>query len=384
MNTIYSRIFKVMLSVSLLLLNVSCLENDYITIMLNSGKPISIPDDRSAGDTPNVGNSNTSIPNIKPSIEYDNQKVVVRLDMSGILIPNSSNDYLYLNGTGHNNQNIWLELDDRGKGFVVYNAIDGYLESKLENDLVFLIDNSGSMSDEADVIARDIVEWATNLGKEIDIRFAIVGYDGHITGAINFTDYANIGNYLNRSGVYGTSRTVGFVGNDASKLQAAAENYKGSTSIECCMAALMYAHENFNFRNGANRIYVNFTDECNTPISSNPRFSVEYLKNQENWGPENGTIHTVFSDRSEINTSERSVLMSEYTGGTVMETDKDFRGVSLDNLPITGAMQHSYVCKFSQVADKMDGNLHRVKITIYDQAENVRAKREFNVRLNAL
>lgn len=106
MNTIYSRIFKVMLSVSLLLLNVSCLENDYITIMLNSGKPISIPDDRLAGDTPNVGSSNTSIPNVKPSIEYDNQKVVVRLDMSGILIPNSSNDYLYLNGTGHNNQNI--------------------------------------------------------------------------------------------------------------------------------------------------------------------------------------------------------------------------------------------------------------------------------------
>ena len=383
MNTIYSKICKVMLFVGILL-NVGCLGIADETIMLNGTNPSSIPDDEFADESPNIDNPNIVIPNINPNFEYEGTEIIARIDMGGILKPNSTDEYIYLRGTGDPEQNVWLDLDDKPKGFVVYNASDGQFGSKLQNDFVFLIDNSGSMDDEADAIAKDIVDWASKLSQEIDIRFAIVGYDGLITGAINFTDYEHIAAYLNRPGITGTDRTVGFTGEDAEVLKSKTGPYNGKSAVECGMAALHYAHDNFAFRKGANRIYVNFTDEPNSVTNNDPRFSVEYLNNPENWSPEYGTIHTVFSNVSKIHEDERSVLMSTYTGGTIMEASSDFKDVSLDNLPVTGAMQHAYIFKFGHLVDVLDDKVHNVRITIYDDNGNVRAVKSFGVRFNPL
>ena len=368
---------------SSMLLTVGCLEKGDETIMLNGGKN-NIPGDDEAEVAPEIVVPNIPIPNINPSFEYEGKDLIVRLDMNGILKPGSTNEYMYLRGTGAVGQNVWLDFDSTPKGFVVYNASDGQSGARLKNDFVFLIDNSGSMDEEADAIARDIVAWAASLDAEMDIRFAIVGYDGLITGGIDFTDNETIAAYLNRSGKTGTSRTVGFAGDNASDLKNLTKQYDGSNAQECGMAALMFAHDNYAFRPGANRIYVNFTDEPNTVTGGEERFSVEYLKDPANWDPSYGTIHTVFSDLSlkDTNIVEKPWLMSEYTGGSVMYVDSGFEGVSLESLPVTGAMQHAYIFKFRHHINAIDTDTHNVRITIYDDNGAIRAVKEFGIKFN--
>lgn len=368
---------------SSMLIIVGCLEKGDETIMLNGGKN-EIPSDDEADVAPEVVDPNIPIPNINPIFEYEGKNIVVRFDMNGILKPNSTNEYMYLRGTGAVDQNVWLDLDNKPKGFVVYNASDNQLGTRMKNDFVFLIDNSGSMDDEADAIARDIVAWAASLDAEMDIRFAIVGYDGRITGGIDFTDNETIAAYLNRSGKTGTSRTEGFAGDNASDLKNLTEQYNGSNAQECGMAALMFAHDNYAFRPGANRIYVNFTDEHNTVTGGEERFSVEYLKDAANWDPSYGTIHTVFSDltQKDKDLEEKPWLMSEYTGGSVMFVDSGFEGVSLESLPVTGAMQHAYTFKFRHQTDAADTETHNVRITVYDDNGAIRAVKEFGIKFN--
>ena len=384
MNTpIYSRVCKLAIFVCMIL-SVACLKKDDRTIMLNGGIPITeIPDDSMATPNPIIDSGNVIIPNIITTVEDDK---VIRIDMSGILMPkpenqpSAPNEYLRLYGTGDQEQNVWLEVDDTPKSVYVYNNADGGEDIEVQNDFVFLIDNSGSMDDEADAIARDIVEWATQLSSSLDVRFAIVGYDGNITGAINFTDADNISAYLSRS--VGVDRTVGFEGDDAELLAQAAKPYNSVTdaATESPMAALLYANEILSFRAGANRVYVNFTDEPNSNYSRED-FSVHYLASQENWEPSNGTIHTVYSSTKhsyqDDEVSERPWVMSEYTGGTVLFTDEKFTGVTLNDLPVTGAMQNSYVLKFANISEFLDNQVHEVKVTVMTVDRLICAERLF-------
>lgn len=384
MNTpIYSRVCKVAIF-ACMILSVACLKKDDRTIMLNGGLPITeIPDDSMATPNPIIESGNVVIPNIIATVEEDK---VIRIDMSGILMPkpegetNAPNEYLRLYGTGDQEQNVWLEVDDTPKSVYVYNNADGGEGIEVQNDFVFLIDNSGSMDDEADAIARDIVEWATQLSGSLDVRFAIVGYDGNVTGAINFTDADHISAYLGRSA--GVNRTVGFEGDDAELLAQAAKPYNAITdaATESPMVALLYANEMLSFRAGANRIYVNFTDEPNYSYSRED-FSVHYLASQENWEPANGTIHTVYSSTKhnyqDDDVSERPWAMSEYTGGTVLFTDEKFTGVTLNDLPVTGAMQNSYVLKFTNISEFLDNQVHEVKVTVMTVDRSICAERLF-------
>jgi hypothetical protein len=41
-----------------------------------------------------------------------------------------------------------------------------------------------------------------------------------------------------------------------------------------------------------------------------------------------------------------------------------FSGVTLDDLPITGALQNSYIIRFTNVQGVLDGQPHRVHITV--------------------
>jgi uncharacterized protein YegL len=85
-------------------------------------------------------------------------------------------------------------------------------------DIVFVIDNSGSMGEEADKVAEKIKDFAAKLvASGVAAKFAVVGFNGGITGALDFTDVAGIETYLNRD--KGTMRTGGFEGPNADTLK---------------------------------------------------------------------------------------------------------------------------------------------------------------------
>lgn len=364
----------------------SCLKEDDKSIVLDPGMAIDevagIPGDHKAEPNPTVSQTNISIPNVQYSTETDGDDVIVRLDMTGVQDPETL-EWLRLIGTGGEGgevQNVWVEVDGKPKGIDVYNTIDDEEDANVaavKNDFVFLVDNSGSMGEEADAIARDIVAWAQVLNQSLDVNFGVVGYDGCIHGAVDLASYEVLSSYLNDRGYTGTSRTHGYVGDNASSLEAAASSYGSACQDESGVAALRFADENFAFRAGANRVYVNFTDEANYTFGGT-YYSVTYVEQQ--WASSQGTVHSVISDlnllpMSESTNYEDPTRMSTATGGTVLTTGSSFSGVSLDNLPVTMAMQNSYVIRFTNVSEFMDGQSHEVKITIVSADGNVTAEK---------
>ena len=356
---------------------------------------VSIPSDAQATPNPTLPeDANTSIPNLNYTVETENGQKVVRFDLTGIQDPATLNEWLYLYGTAKPGQNIWVEIDQAAKGFTVHNTIDDANQTGKQSlvDLVFLVDNSGSMDQEADTIAKDIVDWSKALAKTLNMRFGCVGYDvsGYVNGALDFNDADSLGRYLDRPGhnYWGTDRTMGY---DDDALKDAAYTFShradslGRVWDENGVMALRFAHENFSFRAGANRVYVNFTDEPNQP-NNNTEWSVEWTKDTKNWATTYGTVHTVFSEDTAYYRNywrdlyyEKPWLLSDYTGGTTIFTSSDFKDVSLASLPITGALQNSYYIRLTNVDNLFDGQDHKVKITILSPDKKVRAEREFNV-----
>ncbi len=342
----------------------------------------SIPKDPEVDDTPDVVNPNINIPNVQYICEISGNDVICRLDMTGIQHPETL-EWLRLYGTNNPEQNIWISLDGKPKGFSIYNNADENGGNDIKTDIVFIVDNSGSMSEEANAVARDIISWSQQLvSSGLNVRFACVGYSvsGTINGATDFTDASGLSTYLNRS--VGTSRTVGFYGSNASALSSAASSYR--VSDECGAMAIRYADANLTFRSGANRIYVNFTDEPNQPAGKQG-FSVEFFKSQSNWGTTQGTVHTVYSDTyttfaESLYYKEFPWKISDYTGGTKFFTNSSFSGVNLSSLPVTGAMQHSYVIRFKNIAYMVgDGQQHLLTIVVYSRDGKVRGTRTYYV-----
>lgn len=358
---------------------ISCLEKGDETIALSSGNLTDIPSDKNATPNPVITDPfNASMPNIMYSTVDENGTAVFRIDMTGIQDKNTL-EWLRLYGTGERNQNVWVEVDGTPKGVKVYNTIDDEGEHIVPVDLVFLVDNSGSMSEEADAIARDISEWSNKLNAgSLDIMFGCVGYDGAINGALNISPVEYLDAFLNR-GSTGTVRTMGFEGSETEIYRFLEERdyYKtgGNSSNECGMAALRFATDLFSFRRGANRIFVNFTDEPNQPAGIS-QFSVESLL--DNWDTSLGTIHTVFSGGYESD-NEYNYLMSDYTGGTVINTTGSFLNVTLESLPVTGAMQNSYILRITNISNYADGKTHELRITILTPDGSVRVERTFYV-----
>jgi len=342
--------------------------------------PTGIPDDSEATASPviSIEEINTLIPNAQFSAEGEYS--VINVNLTGIQHPETK-EWLRLLGTKQAEQNIWVEVDGKPKGILVQNLSAGDNNNqKVLADLVFLVDNSGSMSQEANAVAEGIVDWATKLSSQgLDIQFGCVGYESGINGALGFSNLSGINKYLNRAGRNGTSRTKGYQGADSLKLATAAKTYQNGYD-ECGAEALRFADENFSFRYGSNRIYVNFTDEPNQPGGS-AEWSVEYVKDQTKWNTNKGTVHTVFSaDSTNMYVSqyryEKPWLMSDYTGGTSLFVRSDFKDVTLDQLPVTGAMANSYIIKFKNTSDLQDGT-HTVKITILSPDQKVKSVKEF-------
>lgn len=394
-----SKRFLTVLSVALISITglTSCLKDEDETIGLPTPFTIGeIPNDYSAIINPTIVDPNAVIPNYQCEGEDEEQGLVVyRFDMTGIMNPNT-HEWLDLYGTGHPEQNIWLSLDDNPKGILVKNhSEDGTISRKY--DLVFLVDNSGSMSEESDVLARDITDWANHLASSgLDIVFGCVGYGGNvgyqynhlidgygITGALNLGNVSLLNQFLNERGVTGTNRTKGYWGNDQDILSSLVSASYYSAGGECSIQAARFANEHFNFRNASNRIYVNLTDDANYP-GGQQKWSINYLTEAKAWDPSMGTIHTVYSGDTTYSNQplykEQSWLMSEYTGGTVLYASSYFTGVSLYDLPVTGAMQHSYSIYLTVPETLFDGQFHNLKVTVLSQDQEVRGERDFSIK----
>ena len=347
-----------------------------------------IPADTEADPNPTLPDApNTNVANINYVVETaSNGNKVIRFDLTGIQSPENPTEWLRLYGTNTSEQNIWISIDDLPKGFTIENTIDSE-EQVSAVDLVFLVDNSGSMGEEADAVAKEILDWSKMLSKTLDMRFGCVGYDynGEVNGAINMCGINEIDAFLNRSGKYGIYRTMGFEGPDKDVLAKEYARYRTGTwtADECGVSSLRYADDLFNFRKNTNRVYVNFTDEPNYPQGHEP-MSTQWVKDPNNWPTTKGTIHTVYSS-TYVNWTERPLWeeypwnLSAYTGGTEIKTNSSFSGVSLSTLPVTGALQNSYIIKFTNVESLFDGQPHKIKITILSPNGTVRAEKEYVV-----
>lgn len=355
-------------------------EEELDSIVGFAGYPYGIPEDDDAEPNPDIEDPNTVIPNPHGTLEWEGVDLVFRLDMTGIQDPNDPKTWLQLYGTGSPDQNIWVSIDGQPKGFVISNIDDETVPA----DIVFLVDNSGSMSQEADVIARDIISWAQYLlSKNLDVRFGCVGYseNGEINGAFDLNDANALSSYLNTYS--GTKRTQWFFGDNAISLKTAASTYK--VRDECGGMALQFANSNLSYRDNANRIYVNFTDEPNQP-NNVAAYSVEWFNpGKSNWPASKGTVHTVYSDGYNAiiienpNYSEDPAKFSSYTGGTIIKTNSTLSGVTLNDLPITSALTNSYIIRMTNVMGVADGNPHEVKITILSKDGTIRGERIFSI-----
>lgn len=352
-----------------------------------------IPSDINAGTPPIVADGDktfempTSISEM--SVDPDNPKVG-RFNLAGINLGN--NEWLELYGTGSEEQNVWVEIGGVQKSIKVINSDDVVSRSrsnwvtKAKADVVFLVDNSGSMSEEANKVAEEILQWANKLSQTMDVKFGCVGIDHrYVNGALDITDVNTLSDYLN-SNYSGTSRTQHFGQNMKTcptgweNLKAKASNYSNAGG-ECGGIMLHFANENFTFREGANRFYVYFTDEPNQP-GSHYDWSVLTVKNGSeyyNWSSNNGVIYTVFSSKDNHKNwqnwsyQEDPCLFSTYTGGQIIETDGNFN-ISLDELPVTGAIFKSFIITFNITPDLVVGQEYDITIIIKSKDGKVISK----------
>lgn len=350
--------------------------------------------DDQAGEAPVVTQSNVTIPNLSaPYVEEGTDGKVGNISFTGI--KGIDGNFLSLAGTGTTTQNVWMTIDGKAKSIEIVNAEDitrATTTKKGQADIVFLVDNSGSMSEEANKLAEQVLTWSQKLSEVVDCRFGCVGYGANmygIDGGMDLAEITVLNEFLNRSGKTGTSRTMSFYGDNAQKLSdLALSNVKGyynGSGRECGGLALHFADEQFAWRDGANRIYINFTDEPNQP-NSYKQWSVETLNVRSdiyNWNASKGTVHSVYSGTdttlyeeggSYYNNNknnpytryEKPWAMSEYTGGITLKTDPYFTSFKLDDIEVTGAILSSYILRFN-ITDELRNGKHTITITVKDK-----------------
>ncbi len=302
--------------------------------------------------------------NVLPSASFTTTGSRVKLNLLGLIDPTTNQPLaLTYNTSNPAASNIFVQEDGVVKGLKVSKVGTGNV---LTADVVFLVDNSGSMGDEADSVAASIIDFANFLqASGLNVKFAVVGYDSYPTGGLNFTDAQTLNNYLNRTGYYGpvtgTSRTEGFSGPDSAALYNRTTNF-GNAAGENGVLAAIFADSVYAWRSGAQRVFINFTDEPTQSLTNgmwNNAMGCSLLSGK-------ATVHTVFSDDSTGYSwdfdDERPWELSKCTGGTIKFIPYDASGLNLKDLPVAGALANSYSVEY---VSAKTGVAHSVKVTIY-------------------
>jgi len=362
-----------------------------------------VPSDDKAGTAPSVtvAESNVTIPNISaPSVESGTSGKIGNITFTGV--KGIDGEFMDLVGTGADAQNIWMTIDGKAKSLAIVNGDEVTRAAKKGlADIVFIVDNSGSMSDEANALAEQIISWSKVIAETVDARFGCVGYGWHvgaqytylvdnygIAGGLNMTTVENLHAFLNREGKYGVDRTYEWAGSDATKLaEEAAKDDWSKAGGENGSQAIQFADKFFNFRDGANRIYINFTDDYNFHAGLD-RISVEVFNpanDPKTWTADQGTIHSVLSPwrNKEVyektgpseGYSEWPGLMSQYTGGIVIYADQYYTDFTLNDIEVTAAIVSSYILRFN-ITDDLKKGTHDIELIIKDK-KGSKAKKVF-------
>jgi len=319
-----------------------------------------------------VNNLNTSISN--PSVTNEGSGVV-SITLLGITDPKTGN-FIDLKGTG-TGQTIWVEEDGQNKGILVEKVNRMKSTGGYPVDAVFIVDNSGSMSEEADSIASQINSFASFLtANGIDLQVGCVGHDGEVNGALNITTVDKLKTYLNK--YTGTSRTDYFGGTDATVLESNANafcsSYYGS---ENAIPSLLFADKYFAWRAGAARFYITFTDEALQPDGS----VYDLAEFKTKWKYANGIVNSVFSLEDSYwngavpdttmehenyltwnqTDAARPWELAKHTGGGQMFIHSDCKDLNLKNLDATVNLSESVIVKYkpSNIAGK-----HALKVVV--------------------
>ena len=300
--------------------------------------------------------------NVLPSASFTTTGNRVKLNLLGLIDPTTNQPLtLTYNASSPQSSNIFVQEDGVVQGLKVSKVGTGNI---LTADVVFLVDNSGSMSEEADSVAKSIIDFATFLqASGLNVKFAVVGFSvsGDINGGINFTTAQALSAYLERN--TGTSRTMDFAGTDSAALTTRAYNF-GYAGDENGVMAALFADSVYGWRSGAQRVMIMFTDEPtqHDGVSWTNAIGCSLLTGK-------ATVHTVFSgDTTFYNstywdaTNEEPAAISRCTGGTIKYVPEDASGLSLKDLPVAGALANSYLVEF---VTAKTGVAHIVKVTVY-------------------
>ncbi len=325
----------------------------------NGDTPTEIP-----ADPVNVTPPTPTKNNVQPTATFQQQGERIQINMQGLIDPSTQQPITFFyNSDNPAQSNLFIQQNGVTKGLLVTKVGTGNV---LKADVVFTVDNSGSMGEEADAVANSIVEFANTLANSgLDVQFGCVGYDGWVNGAINLTSSANLSNYLNRTYYSGTSRTYGFSGSDSASLYSSASTFSQSVYGENGVVGCLFAYEYFNWRAGASKVFINFTDEPTQPDGS-LNFNTAQLCNTIGG---KATVHTVFSEDTTYysgwwsETRERPWKMSECTGGTVKFIDPAAENFSLTDLPVVGALSNSYLVEYMKGSTTVQEWL--VRIIVY-------------------
>ncbi|MFQ5500317.1 MAG: vWA domain-containing protein [Candidatus Zixiibacteriota bacterium] len=306
--------------------------------------------------------------NAQPSGNFscvDGTSRCVQINMPGIIDPVTGEPLVLKQG-----KNIFIEEDGKPQGFNLFKVEAGDV---LQVDLVFTVDNSGSMGGESDAIAAGIVAFAQLLeAGGLDVRFASVGNDhGGVNGALNFSTAERLEQYLNfrnGSSVSGTSRTVGYEGADSAALNAlATSDFHAPVGGENGVVMVLFADSAFDWRPGAQRQYINFTDEPTQP-GGQPDFATQTMCDKIGG---TSTVHTVWSGSSDTTGFNRDPLedeapwdMSTCSGGLVSIINSSGSNLDLTTLPVVGSLTSSYRITFESANRNVP---HSIRILVKDE-----------------
>lgn len=376
-NLKYLMLLTVTLSMTLIF--TSCENEDYpyfikvVPVADCATRIAEIPLDETALAAPTL-----TMNNVTPTGVFSKDECLVWVNLIGIIDPvtNKAIELKY-------NQNVFLTEDGIPQGLKVVNQTN---VTSSAFDIVFIVDNSGSMYEEADTLAAKIASFVSYLqSKGIDVRAGCVGYNesSTISGALNLSPGTSLVSYLQNPNYSGTSRTKHFAGSDSAQLVAKAVLHPTQYGENGCVA-IDFADKYFNWRANATRVYINVTDE---PLQSSGDTSPYTITNfLQTWSAAKGSIHSVFSisywngtvpDTASMSywwtaTDERPWMLSVGTGGTTKFIHPNASDLDLTTLPVTTAIVNSSTIYY---VSKDMTKTHNVVITIKDT--NVDGRKEF-------
>ncbi|HXS81659.1 MAG TPA: vWA domain-containing protein [Methylomirabilota bacterium] len=303
----------------------------------------------------------TQFNNILPSGSFSctvGNEIRIRLNLLGVVDPRTGQPLPL--GAGE----IFVTEDGVLKGKKVSQPVTN---DRLRADVAFIVDDSGSMGEEADSIASRITAFARSLeARNMDVRVGCVGHgynsDQRVYGALDLTTAQSLEAYLGRG--RGLGRTVGFTGRDSAALASAARGFGGIGGGENSIIGIRFADQHFSWRPGANRVYVAFTDEPTQPGGDTALATRQFVREWRS-GAGRGTVHMVYSSDTTgywvPNHFERPWDLATLTGGTIKLAQRDAAGLDLESLPVTGVIAASRLVEFKTSSA---AGIHKVVVTV--------------------